>query len=402
MDKKDGGPSSRVAEARQKVLAIFGHDKNLEGNSGSSERQNFEMPAPGSTYNDSVSANSYNYTDTYNSTDMNSYSNTYSEPVQSRTTSNTYQANTSPNTLKDTAVNQTAINEQWQQYHSAWQNYYQQYYSEYYAKAAQNYLESEKLKNERTATGKVREKRRLRHIAPIIAGATVVLILLFLQYNRLIFTPIMAYVSPNTNSVSTSLDAIDPTTTGTISPEPRLIIPKLNIDVPVAFGINYNDVAAAMEQGVAQFSIPGANAMPGQVGNLVLSGHSSGDIYSNNIYKFIFSGLERLSVGDLIYINYESTRYTYRMTGSQVVEPSDVNALIYPTDRPILTLITCTPLGTSRYRLLITAEQISPDFDANNIPSDNPTEPTDDNLDYSMPSNQPTFVENIWTGIFGS
>ena len=235
MDKKDGGPSSRVAEARQKVLAIFGHDKNLEGNSGSSERQNFEMPAPGSTYNDSASTNSYNYTDTYNSTDMNSYSNTYSEPIQSRTTSNTYQANTSPNTLKDTAVNQTAINEQWQQYHSAWQNYYQQYYSEYYAKAAQNYLESEKLKNERTATGKVREKRRLRHIAPIIAGATVVLILLFLQYNRLIFTPIMAYVSPNTNSVSTSLDAIDPTTTGTISPEPRLIIPKLNIDVPVAF-----------------------------------------------------------------------------------------------------------------------------------------------------------------------
>lgn len=384
MDKKDGGPSSRVAEARQKVLAIFGHDKNLEGNSTSAERQDFEMPAPGSTYND---------------TSAGQYQSTYSEPAPAHTTANsTYQINNSNTALKDTAVDQTAVNEQWQQYHSAWQNYYQQYYSEYYAKAAQNYLESEKLKNERTATGKVHKKRRLRHIAPLIAGATVVLILLFLQYNRLILTPIMAYVSPSANSVSTSLDAIDPTTTQAVSPEPRLIIPKLNIDVPVVFGINYNDVAAAMDQGVAQFSIPGANAMPGQVGNLVLSGHSSGDIYSNNIYKFIFSGLERLSVGDLIYINYESVRYTYQMTGSQVVEPADVNALIYPTDRPILTLITCTPLGTSRYRLLITAEQISPEFDASNVPADT----AGDDANYSMPANQPTFIENIWTGIFGN
>lgn len=388
MDKKDGGPSSRVAEARQKVLAIFGHDQNLERDTKISEaRQDFEMPAPGSTYSDTG-------TSTYNSSAA-----SYSEPAPAHTTANsTYRINSEPSALKDTSVNQAAVNEQWQQYHSAWQNYYQQYYSDYYAKAAQSYLESEKLKNERTATGKVREKRRLRHIAPLVAGVTVVLVLLFLQYNRLIFTPIMAYVSPNTNSVSTSLDAIDPTATQAVSPEPRLIIPKLNIDVPVAFGINYNDVAAAMDNGVAQFLIPGANAMPGQVGNLVLSGHSSGDIYSSNPYKFIFSGLERLSVGDLIYINYESVRYTYQMTGSQVVEPDDVQALIYPTDRPILTLITCTPLGTSRYRLLVVAEQISPDFDTSNIPP----ETSDDNLDYSMPANQPTFIENIWTGIFGS
>ena len=66
-----------------------------------------------------------------------------------------------------------------------------------------------------------------------------------------------------------------------------------------------------MNHGVAQFKISGADAMPGQIGNLVISGHSAGDIYSNNQYKFIFSGLERLVDGDLIYINYNSVRYTY-------------------------------------------------------------------------------------------
>lgn len=140
--------------------------------------------------------------------------------------------------------------------------------------------------------------------------------------------------------------------------------------------------------------------MPGQIGNLVISGHSAGDIYSSNPYKFIFSGLERLENGDLIYVNYNSIRYTYRMTKSEVVEPNNVAALIYATDKPMLTLITCTPLGTSRFRLLITAEQISPAYESN---GEQPTVPENPDLDDStqMPANEPSFFENIWGSIFG-
>lgn len=210
----------------------------------------------------------------------------------------------------------------------------------------------------------------------------------------------MAYVSPDNGKTTSSIEAVDPTITQAVSPEPRLIIPKLNIDVPVAFGIATGDVMEAMNHGVAQFAIPGANAMPGQIGNLVISGHSAGDIYSSNPYKFIFSGLERLENGDLIYVNYNSIRYTYRMTKSEVVEPNNVAALIYATDKPMLTLITCTPLGTSRFRLLITAEQISPAYESN---GEQPTIPENPDLDDStqMPANEPSFFENIWGSIFG-
>lgn len=315
-------------------------------------------------------------------------------------------SNTNPSSLKDTAVSQTAINEEWQKYHSAWQDYYKKYYSDYYAKAAQTYLETEKMKTERIATGEVHRKHNLRRLIPIGIVSTIILGGLFLQYNRLIFAPIMAYISPDVGDVKTSIEAVDPTITQTISAEPRLIIPKLNIDVPVAFNIQTDAVMEAMNHGVAQFSIPGANALPGQVGNLVLSGHSAGDIYSSNPYKFIFSGLERLENGDLIYVNYNSVRYTYQMTGSRVVEPTDVAALIYSTDKPLLTLITCTPLGTSRYRLLVTAEQISPDYEV--ATPENPDEPnTDDPNDIPpsgeiMPANEPSFFESLWQGLFGN
>ena len=336
------------------------------------------------------------------------YSNEQPYELQTNTyrTDDTYtpNANTNVSTLKDTPIDQTAINEEWQKYHSAWQDYYKKYYSHYYAQAAQTYLETEKMKSERIATGEIRRKHNLRRLIPIGVVSAIIFGGFFLQYNRLIFAPIMAYISPDTNNVKNNIEAIDPTITQAVSAEPRLIIPKLNIDVPVAFSISTDDVMEAMNHGVAQFSIPGANALPGQIGNLVLSGHSAGDIYSSNPYKFIFSGLERLENGDLIYVNYNSVRYTYQMTSSNIVEPTDVSALIYPTDKPILTLITCTPLGTSRYRLLIAAEQISPTYqvaDPTN-PDDEPT--TSDPLPSgeTLPANEPSFFENLWQGLFGN
>ncbi|MBQ6510707.1 class E sortase [Candidatus Saccharibacteria bacterium] len=335
----------------------------------------------------------------------------------------------------------TVTDEEWKKYHSAWQNYYQKYYSEYYANAAKQYVATEKLKSERrknegieeeekavepprpssiissaateaeeesikeTLRKKIRKKatenakksRRHRRLFPIFSGIAVVLIILFLQYNRLIFAPIMAYVSPG-NSSSDGITAIDPTISQPVGPEPKLIIPKLNVDVPVHFGIDSSQVMEAMNTGVAHYMIPGANAFPGQIGNLVITGHSAGDIYSNIQYKFIFSGLERLENGDLIYINYESTRYTYSVVKKETVEPSNVAAVTPDTDKPQLILVTCTPLGTSRYRLLVTAEQINPSYE--NSPTQEPSiEIADDSN--NLPSNEPSFFEKIWNWLTG-
>lgn len=344
-------------------------------------------------------------------------------------------------TYKDTPIDAKAVksaptSEDLKKYHSAWQNYYQKYYSDYYSKAAKSYLENEKLKTERRAHDNAvlespelavdptdeeeqsiistlknhvkkralaqnKTSHRLRRFIPLFAGALVVLLVLFLQYNRLVFAPIMAYVSPG-NSSDTGISAIDPTITTAVGADNRLIIPKLNVDVPVNFGIanDTNTINMAMENGVAQFSIPGASAMPGEIGNLVITGHSAGDIYSNNQYKFIFSGLERLGNNDLIYIDYQGTRYTYSVIKKETVEPSNVGALIYDTDKPMLTLITCTPLGTSRYRLLVTAEQINP-APSGATQSDTTSDEADAPTFESMPENEPTFFERIWRFLTG-
>ena len=146
-----------------------------------------------------------------------------------------------------------------------------------------------------------------------------------------------------------------------------------------------------MAVGVAQFAIPGADSHPGQVGNTVIAGHSSNDLLDSGDYKFIFAQLDKLAVGDSIYANYQGKRYTYTVTGKAVVEPNDVNKLVYATTKPVMTLLTCTPLGTALHRLLVTAEQVSPD------PTKSTAAPTTTSTQSaSMPGNSPTLFERLF------
>ena len=334
--------------------------------------------------------------------------------------------------MKDEPLSPRINSESWKKYHSEWQNYYQKYYSEYYAKAAREYVAKERLKDAREqaeedeivyalaraggsepegssglnlkqniqkkATDSAKKTRRLKKFAPLFAGLAVVALILFLQYNRLIFAPIMAYVSPG-NAPADQIEALDPTITQTVSSEPRLIIPKLNIDVPIRFGLQLSDVMSAMNNGVAHYRIAGASAYPGEAGNFIITGHSAGDVYSSNPYKYIFSGLERMEEGDLIYVNYESVRYTYKVVKKNVIEPTNVAALVIDTGKPMITLVTCTPLGTSRYRLLVTGEQISPEYDGK---TDDGSEAIDvDDGETALPANEPSFFEQVWNFFTG-
>jgi LPXTG-site transpeptidase (sortase) family protein len=321
--------------------------------------------------------------------------------------------------------------ERWKQYHSAWQDYYQKYYERYYvgqvyhakqaleARAAearlvapdqssqtmpQSEIEPEILSRDeamydlhKRLLGKVRDSakkvRKSRHFIPITAAIAVVLLFMFLQYNSLLIGTVEAYVSPG--DIDPANIIVDPSTDITVSPDPRLIIPKINVDVPVDYNTtpDYNSQMAAMQNGLAYFGIPGADSKPGQVGNTVLSGHSSNDITDQGDYKFIFAQLSHLANGDTIYVNYQSKRYTYTVTSEAVVQPTDVSKLVYPTTKPLLTLITCTPLGTSLNRLLVTAEQVSPDpKTALPAPATNSTSST---APTSIPGTAPTLIQRL-------
>lgn len=320
-----------------------------------------------------------------------------------------------------------------QQYHNAWQQYYQQYYQRYYLQqlhVQRQQLAAEKAKTAATQAmtaeqvsqpvmggtdpaairksqvtelkenllGHVKDRakkvRKSHHFMPIMSALVVGLVFLFLQYNRLFFAQVKAYISPGSVVNENDTVLVDPASNVNVGTEPKLIIPKINVNIHVVYDITSLEDAPVQEglkKGVVHYKLPGANSLPGQVGNTVILGHSSNDIFDPGDYKFAFVLLDRLQAGDIVYMHYEGKRFIYRVTDKKVITPTEFNALHVNNGKPMLTLVTCTPPGTALKRLLVYAEQISPDPAAASQPdaSGAEDEPT------ALPANSPTIFDRV-------
>ena len=97
-------------------------------------------------------------------------------------------------------------------------------------------------------------------------------------------------------------------------------------------------------------------ALPGQLGNAVIFGHSVlPQFFNPKSYWTIFSTLFKLKQGDEILLNYDNIQYRYLVEEMFEVQPSDLSVLEQRFDGRYLTLITCTPPGTYLRRLIVRA-----------------------------------------------
>lgn len=149
-------------------------------------------------------------------------------------------------------------------------------------------------------------------------------------------------------------------------PDDRIIIPKLNLNVPIVIPSSDSlvqenwkqlelDIQAALADGVVHY--PGT-ARPGQAGNFFVTGHSSYYPWAEGDYKSVFARLGELKVGDEYWVYYGGDKHRYRIESKKEVSPSDVSVLDQPTDQRRSTLMTCTPVGTTLRRLIVSAQEL--------------------------------------------
>jgi LPXTG-site transpeptidase (sortase) family protein len=188
-------------------------------------------------------------------------------------------------------------------------------------------------------------------------GSIVIIIFMFSFFNDRIIAP---FIQPSRNISDIPLISSAP-----VSSDPEVIIPKINSEVPVVYDVNSiadADIQQGLERGVVHYY---GTAAPGQDGNVVIVGHSSGNIFNAGKYKFAFSLLRAVNPGDTFYLQKDGKRYVYQVYEKKVVKPTDVGVL-GPTDRPATaTLITCDPPGLNSSRLVVVGQQISPDVATN-------------------------------------
>ncbi|WP_433500611.1 class E sortase [Sphaerimonospora sp. CA-214678] len=94
-------------------------------------------------------------------------------------------------------------------------------------------------------------------------------------------------------------------------------------------------------------------ALPGQIGNFVISGHRT-------TYAAPFKKIDELRRGDEIVVDAADARYTYRVDHKEIVEPTDLAVVDpvpgHPSRRPskaMITMTTCHPEYSARQRLIV-------------------------------------------------
>lgn len=322
--------------------------------------------------------------------------------------------------------------EQLEIYHKSWQEYWQQYYHQYYSdyydkyfgevkgKVDEHHQKSHQKLAELFEDNKklVDQKKRLEdpeairrdllnrvvergkessfwskvrvHVRALVVASTVAMLFLFIQFNPVVVGAVKQYLGPASSASLPSI--IEPSSSSEVNQTPTIIIPKIGVKAPVVYDepSPYNEpVQKALERGVIRYW---DTSSPGETGNVAILGHSSNNLLNAGKYKYVFVNLKKLENDDIIYLDYQSKRYAYKVTDKTILPPDDLS-YIRPTDVPSVTLITCDPPGTSQKRLYIRAEQISPD------PSLNKKTDRQNGLEDSIkevPNTAPSFWSNIF------
>ncbi|MDU3456503.1 MAG: class C sortase [Peptoniphilus harei] len=127
-----------------------------------------------------------------------------------------------------------------------------------------------------------------------------------------------------------------------------LIIPKLDMKKPIYLDATFDH----LDRGVAQVegtSLP----LGGMSTRSVIAGHRGwwGDL--------MFYNVDKLEVGDEIFIDGRTGLLEYRVTGTDIISPSDWESILPVAGKDMVTLLTCHPKRPPRpKRLLINAERV--------------------------------------------
>ncbi len=143
-----------------------------------------------------------------------------------------------------------------------------------------------------------------------------------------------------------------------IDPDFSIVIPAIAANAKILPDVNaadQNEYLAALKKGVAHAK---GSSFPGENGHIFLFAHSTDYFWNVSNYNAVFYLLYKLKNEDEVNIFYKGKRFAYKVTGSKIVDPSQVEYLTRTSAQEEVTLQTCWPPGTTLKRLLVFAKRV--------------------------------------------
>ncbi|MBI4301147.1 MAG: class D sortase [Chloroflexi bacterium] len=136
-------------------------------------------------------------------------------------------------------------------------------------------------------------------------------------------------------------------------PAIRIVISSIGVDAKVVeLGTKYENGQLVWETADHAVGHHLGTANPGEIGNIVMSGHISSPVKGEGS---VFKRLPEIKLGDEVILYTTVEQFRYQVTNIKVVLPSEVSVMS-PTPEPTLTLITCVPDYVYSHRLVVTAK----------------------------------------------
>jgi len=166
-----------------------------------------------------------------------------------------------------------------------------------------------------------------------------------------------AYIYPNTNQTNTAAGQIIKEVKINYTDKLNSIeIPKISIVAPIVFPNNANKslIEDNLDLGVVYY--PGS-VYPGQVGQIVILGHSAPPGWPKIKHDWVFTDIDELILGDIILINLNNKQYTYIVRQKSIIQRgAEVQVSGLNLNNNNLTLISCWPPGKNYQRIVVQAE----------------------------------------------
>jgi len=133
-----------------------------------------------------------------------------------------------------------------------------------------------------------------------------------------------------------------------------IFIPKIGIEAPLVFPaeLEQKDYKKALDQGVVHYP---TSSLPGEKGEIILLGHSAPPGWPKIRYDWVFSDLNKLNEGDVIYIVYERCQYKFVVSEKVFLEKGEELPPPSKQSKTLLTLISCWPPGKNIKRIAVRA-----------------------------------------------
>lgn len=141
------------------------------------------------------------------------------------------------------------------------------------------------------------------------------------------------------------------------SPKTNILeIPSIGISAPVIFPQNpkISAITKDLDKGVVYY--PGS-VLPGQIGQIVILGHSAPLNWPKIKHDWVFSDLNDLKYGDQIHLYFDNKEYIYRVKEKKIIaKGQEITPTPLVKSGNVLVLVSCWPPGKNLQRIAVQAE----------------------------------------------